>query len=149
MFRHLIRFASPTSLARRPMLAKCRAGTAMSSSFTQTDHHLTVELQKDYGEETVEQKRSRLCYQSRKRGMLENGLLLGCFASKYLAGFDAKQLDEYDYLINKVSNEWDLYYWAVGKDQVPNEFDNSVFKLLKEFSTNELKESRICQPPLH
>jgi len=28
-------------------------------------------------DEPVEQKRSRLMYQSRKRGMLENGLLLG------------------------------------------------------------------------
>lgn len=112
------------------------------------DATLTIELQKNYGQESVEQKRSRLCYQSRKRGMLENGLLLGCFASKYLNAFNAKQLDEYDYLINKVSNDWDLYYWAVGKEQVPDEFNSSVFKMLKEFSLNELKESRIKQPDL-
>ena len=147
MFKHLIQFAS--SLPKRPNKLISSNGRLLSSSFTQTDQHLTVELQKDYGEETVEKKRSRLCYQSRKRGMLENGLLLGCFAKKYLTGFDAQQLAEYDHLINKVSNEWDLYYWAVGKDPVPDEFNNSVFKLLKEFSTNELKESRITQPPLH
>lgn len=149
MFRHFIRFAGPASLPKQLNILVNSKGRALSSSFSQTDHQLTVELQKNYGEETVDQKRSRLCYQSRKRGMLENGLLLGCFAKKYLAGFDAKQLDEYDYLINKVSNEWDLYYWAVGKDRVPDEFNNSVFKLLKDFSTNELKESRIYQPPLN
>lgn len=38
----------------------------------------------------------RLVYQSRKRGMLENGLLLSTFAAKYLNKFDEKQLDEYD-----------------------------------------------------
>ncbi len=37
-------------------------------------------------DESVETKRSRLMYQSRKRGMLENGLLLGSFASKHLTG---------------------------------------------------------------
>ena len=120
-----------------------------SSSRFSYDSSLTIELQKNYGEETIEKKRLRLRYQSRKRGMLENGLLLSCFAKKYLNEFNGKQLDEYDYLINKVSNEWDLYYWAVGKDEVPKEFNNSIFKLLKEFSSNELKESRIAQPPLH
>lgn len=119
----------------------------LSNSTNQTD--LKIELYKNYGEESIEQKRSRLCYQSRKRGMLENGLLLGCFAGKYLNGFNQKELDEYDHLINQVSNDWDLYYWAVGKNEVPDQFNNSVFKLLKEFSTNELRETRISQPPLH
>lgn len=110
---------------------------------------LTIELQKNYGQETMEKKRSRLHYQSRKRGMLENGLLLGCFAKKYLDKFNDKQLNEYDHLINKVSNDWDLFYWAIGKDQVPDEFNNSVFKLLQEFSANDLREKRICQPNLY
>ena len=34
--------------------------------------------------EAIDEKRARLVYQSRKRGMLENGLLLGSFASKHL-----------------------------------------------------------------
>ena len=44
----------------------------------------------------MEEKRARLMYQSRKRGMLENGLLLGSFASKHLATFDDEQLALYD-----------------------------------------------------
>ena len=47
-------------------------------------------------EEPVEEKRARLMYQSRKRGMLENGLLLGSFASKHLATFDDEKLALYD-----------------------------------------------------
>ena len=128
----------------------CNVRTASIRPFGSAGQdNLTIELQKNYGEETIEKKRSRLSYQSRKRGMLENDLLLGCFANKYLDGFDARQLDEYDHLINKVSNDWDLYYWAVGKARVPDEFNNSVFKLFKEFSSNDSRESRITQPPLH
>ena len=47
-------------------------------------------------EEPLEEKRSRLIYQSRKRGMLENGLLLGSFASKHLPTFDDEKLALYD-----------------------------------------------------
>ena len=47
-------------------------------------------------EEPLEEKRARLMYQSRKRGMLENGLLLGSFASKHLATFDEEKLALYD-----------------------------------------------------
>ena len=47
-------------------------------------------------EEPLEEKRARLMYQSRKRGMLENGLLLGSFASKHLASFDEEKLALYD-----------------------------------------------------
>ena len=46
--------------------------------------------------ESLEDKRARLLYQSRKRGMLENGLLLGSFASKHLDGFNPEQLSLYD-----------------------------------------------------
>ena len=47
-------------------------------------------------EEPVEEKRARLIYQSRKRGMLENGLLLGSFASEHLPTFDDEKLALYD-----------------------------------------------------
>lgn len=38
----------------------------------------------------------RLLYQSRKRGMLENDLILSTFAHKYLNKLNEKQIDEYD-----------------------------------------------------
>jgi len=53
-------------------------------------------------DESVETKRSRLMYQSRKRGMLENGLLLGSFASKHLTG-----MTQGDFIISSVQ------VWAV------------------------------------
>ena len=106
-------------------------------------------LQKNRAGESLEEKRSRLMYQSRKRGTLENGLLLSHFSSKYLPGMDEKSLNELDKIINGLHNEWDLYYWLTGANKIPEEFQsNKVLKLMKEFAANQEKQSRIVQPDL-
>lgn len=84
----------------------------------------------------------RLIYQSRKRGMLENDLLLSTFASKYLKTMSAEQVQQYDTLINKPSNDWDIYYWATNKKPTPPEYETEVMSLLKIHVQNEHKESR-------
>jgi len=99
-------------------------------------------------EEPLADKRARLVYQSRKRGMLENGLLLGSFAKKYLAEFDAEKLALYDRLINLPSNDWEIYYWATNTKPTPEEFDNVIMDMLKEHAKNEHRESRIRLPDL-
>jgi len=98
--------------------------------------------------ETTELKRARLLYQSRKRGMLENGLLLSTFAGKHLNSFDAEQLTAYDKLINQPTNDWEIYYWMTGVKEVPEEFQSDVMTLLQRHASNENKESRIIQPAL-
>ena len=87
-------------------------------------------------------------FQSRKRGMLENGLLLGSFASKYLDGFNEEQLVLYDRLINLPSNDWDIFKWATENLETPEEFDTDVMNLLKEHAKNKHKESRVMLPSL-
>lgn len=37
------------------------------------------------------------------------------FAKKFLSSMTVEQLELYDRLINKPSNDWDIYYWAIGK----------------------------------
>ncbi|CAF2917823.1 unnamed protein product [Rotaria sp. Silwood2] len=96
--------------------------------------------------ESIEVKRRRLLYQSRKRGMLENDLLLSNFASIYLSKMNANDLDLYDKLINTPSNDWDLYYMATGKIDTPEEYQNHIMDLLKTFVKNEQKQSRNRQP---
>ncbi|KAK0091610.1 hypothetical protein PV326_002958, partial [Microctonus aethiopoides] len=98
--------------------------------------------------ENVELKRARLLYQSRKRGMLENGLVLSTFAKKYLNTFNDDQLKLYDHLINLPSNDWDLFYWAAGVKQTPDEFNNEIMDLLKKHVRNDDRQSRIIQPDL-
>ena len=98
--------------------------------------------------ETIEVKRSRLLYQSRKRGMLENDLLLATFASRYLPKLELPQLQQYDNLINGESNDWEIFYWIIGQKPTPVEFDNDIMKLLREHAANLNKEVRIRQPDL-
>ena len=105
------------------------------------------EYKKKDGED-IEVKRSRLLYQSRKRGMSENGLLLSNFASRYLKTFDSQQLDEFDNLINKPSNDWDLFYWMLEKDETPKEYDTPIMDMLKKYCKNEEMEERYQQPDL-
>merc|ERR1712107_574404 len=99
-------------------------------------------------DEPIPEKRARLMYQSRKRGMLENGLLLGSFAKKHLAEMDDEKLALYDRLINLPSNDWEIYYWATETKPTPEEFDNVIMDMLKEHAKNENRESRITLPDL-
>jgi succinate dehydrogenase assembly factor 2 len=98
--------------------------------------------------ESIEVKRRRLLYQSRKRGMLENDLLLSNFASTYLSTMNANDLDLYDKLINTPSNDWDLYYMAIEKIETPGEYQHHIMDLLKKYVRNEQKQKRIRQPDL-
>ena len=55
--------------------------------------------------ESTETTRSRLVYQSRKRGTLESDLLLSTFAQENLGTIDAEELSEFD---NKVRSSSSL-----------------------------------------
>merc|ERR1711997_324488 len=67
-----------------------------------------------------------------KRGMLENGLILGTFASLHVPTMGEEGLVLYDRLINLPSNDWEIYYWATEVKETPEEFDNKVMDALKE-----------------
>lgn len=100
--------------------------------------------------ETIEVKRARLTYQSRKRGILESDLLLSRFAKKHLLTFSMEQLDEYDSLLDEP--DWDIYYWATGNYDVtplPDKWKNSeILKMLQNDSQNSEKEI-LRMPELH
>lgn len=74
--------------------------------------------------------------------MLENDLLLSTFASKYLKTMSAEHVQQYDTLINKPSNDWDIYYWATKKKPTPPEYETEVMTLLRDHVQNAQKESR-------
>uniref|UniRef100_T1GKH1 Succinate dehydrogenase assembly factor 2, mitochondrial n=1 Tax=Megaselia scalaris TaxID=36166 RepID=T1GKH1_MEGSC len=98
--------------------------------------------------EPLEKRKQRLLYQSRKRGMLENDLLLSTFAARYLKDFTATQTEQYDKLINGVTNDWNIYYWATNVRETPEEYNNEIMDMLKKHTMNENKESRVRQPNL-
>lgn len=87
--------------------------------------------------ETLDQKRSRLVYQSRKRGITETGILLKSFADRNLPTMTEKEMDDYDKIINTLYNEWYIYYWITGAVPIPQELEtNSVIHKMKEFCLN-------------
>lgn len=100
--------------------------------------------------ETLEIKRARLTYQSRKRGILESDLLLSRFAKKHLHTFNMEQLDEYDSLLDEA--DWDIYYWATGNYDVtplPEKWKNSkIMKQLQEDAQSNSGEI-LRMPDLH
>lgn len=92
--------------------------------------------------ESIDVKRARLVYQSRKRGILESDLLLSRFAKKYLNEFNEQELDEYDRLLDEA--DWDIYYWATKNYTVtplPDKWkDSKILKMLQESAENKEKE---------
>lgn len=98
--------------------------------------------------EPLQQKKARLTYQSRKRGMLENDLLLSTFAAKFLESMNEEQTHLYDQLINGPTNDWDIYYWATGNKPTPKEYDTPIMDMLKHHTKNINKEKRLRQPNL-
>ncbi|XP_043099406.1 succinate dehydrogenase assembly factor 2, mitochondrial isoform X2 [Puntigrus tetrazona] len=98
--------------------------------------------------EPLEIKRKRLLYESRKRGMLENCILLSLFAKQYLNTMSESQLKQYDRLINEPSNDWDIYYWATEAQPTPDVYRGEVMDMLKEFTKNKDMEQRLDAPDL-
>ncbi|KAK6197550.1 Flavinator of succinate dehydrogenase-domain-containing protein [Scheffersomyces amazonensis] len=92
--------------------------------------------------ETIDIKRARLVYQSRKRGILESDLLLSRFAKKHLNTFNEEELDEYDKLLDEP--DWDIYYWATKNYTVtplPDKWKNSkILQLLQKDAENNERE---------
>ncbi|KAK6463731.1 Flavinator of succinate dehydrogenase-domain-containing protein [Scheffersomyces coipomensis] len=92
--------------------------------------------------ETIDVKRARLVYQSRKRGILESDLLLSRFAKKHLSTFNDEELDEYDKLLDEP--DWDIYYWATKNYTVtplPDKWKNSkILQLLQHDAENKDRE---------
>lgn len=113
------------------------------------DKSLPIPEYKEKRNEPLNLKKQRLVYQSRKRGMLENGLLLSTFAAKYLNGMSAGQVALYDKLINIPTNDWDIFYWATKVKPTPPQYDNEIMVMLQQHVANKNKEERLRQPDLY
>lgn len=95
-------------------------------------------LEKHSKLEDMGTKRSRLLYQSKKRGILENDILLGDFAEQMLEKMNFDELMRYDEIINGKHAEWDLYYFIAGRESLPKDLkDCAVFRMLQDFVTRK------------
>lgn len=93
-------------------------------------------------------KTRRLLWQSRKRGISENDLLLSTWFERNHKNMSEEDMDEYDRLINAQVNEWDLFHWISKAKPTPVEFDNETMWALQKHCANEKKETRFKQPVL-
>ncbi|KAJ7167344.1 DUF339-domain-containing protein [Mycena crocata] len=91
--------------------------------------------------EQVATLRSRLVYQSRKRGTLESDLILSTFAREHLHSMSESELHEYDKLLDEA--DWDIYYWSTEERTPPERWARSpILEKLKIHARNEGKVVR-------
>lgn len=134
--------ARPTSVAFVPRLGVSYYSSGEKPA-EEDDVFLRIKVQPiERKGESIDKKRARLIYQSRKRGILETDLLLSRFAAKYLKDLSLKELEEYDSLLNEL--DWDIYYWATKNfdtSPLPKKWENSkLLEKLQDFSQNKEKE---------
>lgn len=134
--------ARPTNVAFVPRLGASHYSSGEKSA-EEDDVFLRIKVQPiERTGESIDKKRARLIYQSRKRGILETDLLLSRFAAKYLKDMSLKELEEYDSLLNEL--DWDIYYWATKNfdtSPLPKKWENSkLLEKLQDFSQNKEKE---------
>ncbi|VDL19120.1 unnamed protein product [Hymenolepis diminuta] len=122
-----------------------RSAIALRASFSRiaaTSRQFTNFTIPRRDDETIAVKRNRLLYESRKRGNLENGIILSSFADKYLGTMTMEQLDKYDHLINTIECDWDLFYWSTGEKEPPEEYKTDVLDMLQHHAKNYGRELR-------
>mgnify|MGYP001242648360 CR=1 FL=1 len=88
-------------------------------------------------EEELDVRRKRLQFRSWHRGIRELDLLTGPFADRYVPGFTAEQLDEFEALL--LQSDPDIYNWLVGHEPIPEAFDNEIVGLMKNFIQDSRK----------
>ncbi|WRT63228.1 uncharacterized protein IL334_000131 [Kwoniella shivajii] len=92
--------------------------------------------------ENLDTLRSRLIYQTRKRGTLETDLILSTFAKEFLPTMDMDEMKQFDKLLDEP--DWDIFYWSVQKREPPPRWkDTSLLKKLIVHAKNEGKVVRM------
>ncbi len=79
----------------------------------------------------LEKMRRKLKFRAWHRGTREADLIMGQFGDANLATMSQDELDQFDALLE--AQDLDVYNWIIGKEPVPQEFDNDVMKQLLAF----------------
>ncbi len=82
----------------------------------------------------LDKQRKRLHFRSIRRGTKESDLVIGGFAEANLAQMNARQLDQFEALLER--NDPEVLAWIVGVAEPPGEFDNEVLDALRRFKNN-------------
>lgn len=88
----------------------------------------------------LDTQRKRLYFRSIRRGTKESDLVIGGFAKAKLAEMDARQLDQFEALLER--NDPEVLAWIVGLADAPAELDNEVLEALRRFK-NDMRRDRV------
>ena len=83
----------------------------------------------------LDDRRKRVIFRSHHTGMMENDLLFGGFADRYIASMSDEDVAWFESLLmNHADN--DLYNWVMEKEPVPPNLDHPVMRRLLEFKND-------------
>jgi len=80
---------------------------------------------------TLSIRRKKALYRAQHRGMREMDLLLGTFAAASLDGMSARELDEFETLLDL--RDGDFLKWLTGEGEVPAGYDTDLFRRIRAF----------------
>jgi antitoxin CptB len=79
----------------------------------------------------LDERRRKLLFRAWRRGVREMDLIVGRFADAHIEKFDAKDLDDFERLIEAPNT--DLYAWVTGAESAPASYDTAVLATLIAF----------------
>ena len=82
-------------------------------------------------------RRKRMLYRCKQRGLLELDLLLGTWADENIMSLDDKQLDQLDDIIKEENP--DLHNYILQHEKTPSNIDNDIMKQLQYYVTKTNK----------
>ncbi|MGE7467988.1 succinate dehydrogenase assembly factor 2 [Bosea sp. NPDC003192] len=83
----------------------------------------------------LDPRRRKILFRSWHRGMREMDLIMGRFADAQIGNLSEAELDEFERLIEVLDR--DLLSWVTGEAEVPENYDNEVFRRLKAFHQHD------------
>ena len=79
----------------------------------------------------LDERRRKLLFRAWRRGVREMDLIIGRFADAHIDKFDAKDLNDFEHLIEAPNA--DLYAWVTGSENAPAAYDTAVLATLIAF----------------
>jgi len=78
---------------------------------------------------TLDERRRRILFRARRRGLREMDLVMGRFADANLRAMSEAELDEFERLLNVPDPQ--ILAWIMGEATMPVEFDTPLFAKLR------------------
>ena len=83
----------------------------------------------------LETYKKKIIYKASHRGSKEMDILLGNFINKYIELFYKIELHLFDLILDNDDDV--IYLWILGKNDIPNKYQNRVFSLLLNNTQNQ------------